>query len=94
MRILGNNALIEPLPVQERTAGGIFLPQGQVGDQKMFWRVLAVSPTAKMPGGKPLDEELKAGAIVVTPLHFTHTTLEDGTDRKIVGVDQFQAVLL
>ena len=93
MKLLGNNALIEPLPVKEQTEGGIFLPQERVGDKKLFWRVLAVSETAKLPKKRAIPEELRAGALVVTPLHFSHHHLEDGTGRRICNVDQFEAVL-
>lgn len=82
MKMLKNNCLLEPLPEQTQTESGIHLPQGQVGDVKMYWKVLAISETADP---KP---DFAVGDTVITPLHFTHTTLEDGTGRKIVGIDQ------
>jgi len=86
MRLLGDRLLLSPLPVQERSAGGIVLPQGQAGDVMMWWKVDQL-------GSKFSKPEVKVGDTVVTPLHFTHTTLEDGSGRKIVDSDQIHGML-
>jgi co-chaperonin GroES (HSP10) len=89
--------MLEPLPVQESSSGGIFLPKSHVGDQKLWWRVVALGTHVTEPG-KPHTHGTSAsdyqlGQVVLTPLHFSHTTLEDGSERKIVDVDQLIAVL-
>jgi co-chaperonin GroES (HSP10) len=84
MKILGDRALIIPLPVQERTPTGIFLPQGQAGDVMHYWRVEQVSAKWSKP-------EVAVGDTVITPLHISHHTLDDG--RKIVDADQFIGML-
>jgi co-chaperonin GroES (HSP10) len=91
MKLLGDRLLISPLPVQQRSEGGMFLPQGQVGDAKLWWRVEAVGPGARNKHGVVRPVEFAVGDTVLTPLHFTHTTLEDGT--KIVECDQIIARL-
>lgn len=88
MRILGNRILISPLPAQERSAGGIFLPQGQAGDVMYFWRVEQIGEGRPDAKGLMHVPEFAVGDTVITPLYFDHTTLEDGTNRKIVGIDQ------
>ncbi len=84
MKILGDRVLISPLPVQERSAGGIVLPLGQAGDFMQWWRVESL-------GTGKTCAELSIGQTVLTETRTTHTTLEDGTGRKIMGTDQIIA---
>jgi len=89
IRMLRNNLLLEPLPENTKSDGGIHLPGGQTGDLKMYWKVLAVGEG--MPnkyGGHDPILEISVGDTVITPLHFSHHTMEDGTGRKIVSADQ------
>lgn len=85
MKILGNRVLLEPLPKPTVSEGGIhFVMRYQ--DDKMQWRVAAVGTGTKIPA------EIQVGCSVLSPLYFDHFTLEDGTGRKIVGIDQLIAV--
>ena len=93
MRLLGNRLLLSPLPVKEFSDGGIVLPQGQVGDKKMLWRVDQVGPGIVRKSGVNPMAEFEVGQTVVTPLFFSHHTLEDGTGRKIIDCDQVVAVI-
>ncbi len=88
MKLLGDRILIAPLPDQEKTAGGIILPQAQVGDVRYYWRVEQVGPGKRDKSGELKAPEFTVGDLVVTPLHFSHTTLEDGSGRKIVDCEQ------
>lgn len=88
MRILGNRLLLAPLPPREQSAGGIILPQGQAGDVMYFWKVDAVGAGKALKNGDIPVNEFSVGDTVITPLYFDHTTLEDGTKRKIVGCEQ------
>jgi co-chaperonin GroES (HSP10) len=90
LRMLPGKALVEPLPVQEKSAGGIFLPQESVGDKKIWWKVLQMGEWLRNKKGVPVDPHFAVGDMVCTPLHFTHHTLEDGSGRKIVGFEQFE----
>lgn len=85
MRILGNRVLLEPLPQATQSSGGIHLVE-RYQDDKMQYRVAGIGT------GKRIPEEIAVGDCVLTPLYFDHTTLEDGTGRKIVGVEQLIAV--
>jgi co-chaperonin GroES (HSP10) len=84
-RILGDRLLISPLPEKEFSDGGIVLPRGQVGDVKQLWRV-------EQLGEGNACKDFSLGQTVITPLHFSHFTLEDGTGRKIVDCDQIVGV--
>lgn len=87
-RILGDRVLLSPLPPVEKTSGGIIMPQGQAGDVMHYWRVEAVGEGKRDKDGLLVPLEVKVGDIVVTPLYHDHVTLEDGSHRKLVSVDQ------
>jgi co-chaperonin GroES (HSP10) len=92
IRVIGNRVLLNPIPAQEQSVGGIILPS-QAGDKRMWWTIAQLGTGRPDKNGvNPLDE-LRVGQSVCTPLFFTHTTLEDGSERKIVDVDQLIAVL-
>lgn len=93
LRMLRGKALVEPLPVQEKSHGGIVLPQESVGDKKIWWRVLDMGPLREDKHGNLIDPGFEIHDTVVTPLHFSHFTIEDGTGRKIVGFEQFEGKL-
>lgn len=86
MKILGDRLLVSPLPVQQRSAGGIVLPQGQAGDFMQWWKIESL-------GTGKTCAELAIGQTVLTETRTTHTTLEDGSGRKIMGTDQIIAKL-
>ena len=88
MRLLGDRLLISPLPDQEQTSGGIILPMAQTGDVRHYWRVEQVGPGKRDKKGELQAPEFAVGDLVVTPLHFSHTTLEDGSGWKIVDCEQ------
>jgi co-chaperonin GroES (HSP10) len=94
MRILGNRLLLSPLPARETSPGGILLPQAQTGDVMHYWRVEAVGTGKRLKHGELVPPEFAVGDLVITPLHFSHTTLEDGTNRKIVDCDQIEGKLV
>lgn len=87
MKILGNRLLIAPLPVQEKSDGGIFLPQAPVGDVKQWWRVEAVGTHEPKRDGRLRQHGTSAadyhvGQVVCLNNAYTNSTLPDG--RKIV----------
>src|SRR6267378_6317391 len=84
MKILGDRLLVSPLPVQERSSGGIVLPQGQAGDFMQWWKIESL-------GTGKTCADLAVGQTVLTETRTTHETLDDG--RKIMGTDQIIAKL-
>lgn len=83
-KILGNRLLLSPLPEKEFSDGGIVLPKGQAGDIKQLWRV------EQLGEGRGC-EDFTIGQTLISPLHLSHHSLEDGTGRKIVDCDQMVA---
>jgi co-chaperonin GroES (HSP10) len=96
MKLLGNRLLVSPLPVQEKTEAGIFLPQGDVGDKKLWWRVEQVGTHQPKVTGKfrphgTSAADFHVGQVVCLNNAFTNTTLEDG--RKVVDTQYVEAVM-
>ena len=87
-RILGDRLLLSPLPPVERTSGGIIMPQGQAGDVMNYWRVEQVGEGKRNKAGELIPPDFKVGDIIITPLYHEHVTLEDGSKRKLVDVEQ------
>lgn len=86
-RILGDRVLVSALPAREQSEGGIILPQGQAGDVMHYWRVEAKGPGGGPKDGQKLSQDVNVGNIIITPLYTEHTTLEDGSNRKMVFYD-------
>jgi len=84
MRILGNRVLISPLPVREVSEGGIVLPQAQVGDVMQHWKVEQVGSGHRGKDGELVPPEFTPGDLIITPLHFSHHSMEDGSGWKII----------
>jgi len=84
-----NEAILEPLPVLEKTATGIFLPQGQAGDYVMNYKVVRMGANPLSKKGNEIPQDFGVGDLVISPLNFSHTTLDNG--HKIVAFDQIIA---
>ena len=93
MKILGDRLLLSPLPDREVSAGGIILPMAQTGDVRNYWKVDSVGTGRRNKRGEVIPLDFAPGDIVVTALYMDHTTIEDGSNRKIVGTDQIIAKL-
>lgn len=97
MKLLGNRLLVAPMPVQEKSDGGIILPHADVADKKLWWRIEQVG-THQPKGGKlrphgTSASDYHAGQVVCLNNAYTNTTLEDGTGRKIVDTQYIEAVM-
>ena len=97
MKLLGNRLLVSPLPTQEKTESGIFLPQAQAGDKRLWWRIEQVGTHQPKRDGKlrahgTSASDYRVGQVVLLNNNYTNTTLED-TDRKIVETQYIEAVL-
>lgn len=78
---LGNNIVVKPLGVSDRTQGGLFLP-GTTADRNQFGIILQVGPGKFTPKGK-IPMELKIGDRVFFDQH-SGQELTIGTNRYIM----------
>jgi chaperonin GroES len=78
-RPLHDRVLVQPLDGEEKTAGGIIIPD-TAKEKPSEGKVIAVGPGAKTEDGKILPMEVKVGDLVL----FGKWS---GTEVKIDGVD-------
>ena len=78
-RPLHDRVLVQPLDGEEKTAGGIIIPD-TAKEKPSEGKIIAVGPGAKTEDGKILPMEVKVGDLVL----FGKWS---GTDVKIDGVE-------
>ena len=78
-RSLNDRVLVQPLDGEEKTAGGIIIPD-TAKEKPSEGKVIAVGPGAKTEDGKILPMEVKVGDLVL----FGKWS---GTEVKIDGVE-------
>ena len=78
-RPLHDRVLVQPLDGEEKTAGGIIIPD-TAKEKPSEGKVIAVGPGAKTEDGKILPMEVKVGDLVL----FGKSS---GTEVKIDGVE-------
>ena len=85
---ISDHIVIEPSKVEEKTKGGIFLPQGAENNAPSQGVVIAVGP------GRPeVPMEVKVGDKVVFT-KYGHAELKvDGKEYVIVGQEEILAVI-
>lgn len=89
LRLFSNHVLLEEIAPDQFSSGGIMIPRSVQQDDRTRFRVAAVGPGkfCKKTGERiPLDVEVGDQVLMIG--WFSHTTLEDGTNRKIVTDDQ------
>lgn len=77
LKPLGDRVVVEPLPSEEKTAGGVYLPD-TAQEKPMTAKVLAVGPGKVLDNGKTVPMEVKKGDKVLYGKY-------SGTEVKIEG---------
>lgn len=95
MTVLGNNVLLEPLPQQTKSAGGLLLASKYQDDQ-MRYRVLLVGPgrwvrkKGKPAVHIPIDVE-PGDCVLAPPIHGNKLAFENVLGWLIVEADEIIA---
>jgi hypothetical protein len=89
MRITGNHVLLEPLPLQDRSSGGVVYAPRYLDNDPKLWRVLQTGwgQFRVKRGKRPvfLEMEVAAGDRVVVDVSMLGArALNDGTGRYLV----------
>jgi len=99
-RLLGNRVLLEPMPMPDKSAGGIHLVESYRRDEKLY-RVLAVGPgklfkkgtmlgSSKLKKDTFIKPEVQVGQCVLGELYEDHFIMPDG--KRIAEADRLLAV--
>lgn len=79
LRPLDDNIVIKPAEAEEKTAGGIVLPDS-AKEKPLRGEVVAVGPGRILKSGKRLEPSVKVGDVVMFGRY-------SGTDVKVEGVE-------
>ena len=94
LRPLGDRVIVKPVAREEKTKGGIFLPDTASKEKPMQGTVIAVGPGRLMDDGKRTPVEVKAGdRIVFAKYAGTEFKTEDDEDYLIISEKDIMAVI-
>ena len=88
---LGDKILVEVLEAEEKTKGGIILPD-TAKEEKSEGKVVSVGPGKVLESGKIQPLEVKAGDKVIFGKYAGDEILIDGRKHKIIKENEVLAV--
>lgn len=89
---LGDKVIIERLEAQEKSKGGIILPD-TAKEKPQEGKVVAVGIGKTLPNGKVIPPELKAGDKILFGKYSGNEVKIDDKDYLIIDVDDVLAVV-
>jgi chaperonin GroES len=92
IRPLADRVVIKPLPADEKTKGGIFLPD-TAKEKPVVGEIVAVGPGRKGDDGKIVAMEVKVGDHVLYGKYSGTETTVDGQEYLILRETDIFAVL-
>ena len=92
IRPLADRVVIKPLPAEEKTKGGIFLPD-TAKEKPVVGEIVAVGPGRKGDDGKIVPMEVKVGDHVLYGKYSGTETTVDGQEYLILREADIFAVL-
>jgi chaperonin GroES len=87
IRPIGERVVIKPMPKEEKSQGGLFLPD-TAQEKPIEGEVVAVGPGRIDANGNRIAPEVKVGDIVVFAKFIGTTVKQDGVDYLIVNGDR------
>ncbi len=88
---LGNRVLVEPSEAEEKSTGGILLPES-AQEAPAEGKVIAVGPGRLLDDGKRAEMSIEEGDIVIYRKYGGTDITVDGTDYVLVDEDSVLAV--
>jgi chaperonin GroES len=92
IRPLADRVVIKPLPAEEKTKGGIFLPD-TAKEKPVVGEIVAVGPGKKADDGATIAIEVKVGDRVLYGKYSGTETTIDGQEYLILRESDIFAVL-
>lgn len=90
---LGEYVVIEPIEQDEKTKGGIFLPQNSEKERPEQGRVIAVGPGKTLDSGNKVEIEVKEGDTVLFTKYGPNEIKIDGKEYLIAKQEDILAIL-
>ena len=92
LKPLDDRVLVEPLEAEEKTAGGIVLPEA-AKEKPQQGKVVSVGPGESLPGGSRAPMDVQEGDVVVYGQYAGTDVTLDGVDYKILRESEILAKL-
>ncbi len=92
LKPLGDHVVIEPLEAEEKTAGGIVLPD-TAKEKSTKGKVVAVGSGRVLPNGRVVALSVKEGDKVLYSKYAGSEVKVDGKELKIVTENEILAVI-
>jgi len=90
---LSDHILIEPVKEEEKTKGGIFLPETAEKEKSEQGKVIAVGSGKKTNDGKIIPLSVKAGDIVLFTKYGPNEIKIDGKEYLIAKEEDILAII-
>ncbi|HEX7900113.1 MAG TPA: co-chaperone GroES [Planctomycetota bacterium] len=92
LKPLGDNVVIKPLEAEDRTPGGIVLPD-TAKEKSTKGEVVAVGSGRVLPNGRVVALAVKAGDTVIYSKYAGSEVKVDGKELKIVQESEILAIV-
>ena len=90
---LSNNIIIEAIKEEEKTKGGILLPQTAEKDRPQQGKVVAVGPGKTNSQGKVIPMSIKKGDTILFSKYGPHEIKVDNKDYLVLSQDDVLAII-
>ncbi len=92
IRPLDDNIVLKPAEAEEKTAGGIVLPDA-AKEKPIKGKVVAVGPGRTLKNGKRVEPSVKIGDVVLFGKYSGSEIKIDGVEHKIVREAELLAIV-
>ena len=92
LRPLDDNIIVKPDEAEEKTAGGIVLPD-TAKEKPLRGEVVAVGPGRTLKSGKRLEPSVKKGDVVMFGKYSGSDVKVDGIEHKILREAEILAII-
>jgi chaperonin GroES len=92
LKPLGDHVVIRPLEAEEKTAGGILLPD-TAKEKSTKGEVVAVGSGKTLPNGRQIKPAVKEGDTVIYSKYAGSEVKVDGKEYKIVQETEILAIV-
>lgn len=90
---ISDHIVIEPLKAEEKSKGGILLPQTGEKDRQEQGKVIAVGPGKTTASGKVIPMEIKVGDRVLFAKYGPHEIKIDNKEYLIASQNDILAII-
>lgn len=92
LRPLGDHIVVKPLEAEEKTAGGILLPD-TAKEKPTRGEVIAVGKGRTLSNGRVIEPQVKKGDVIVYPRYGGTEVKADGVEYKVITEGDILAIV-